>query len=58
MRSRLKRCDICNLYTLKDVCPKCCGYLSNPSPPRFSIEDKYGEYRRRMKKELIHYERR
>ncbi|MDY6964940.1 MAG: RNA-protein complex protein Nop10 [Halobacteriota archaeon] len=53
MKSKFKRCDACNLYTLKEVCPACGGDVRNPVPPRFSLEDKYGVYRRRMKKERI-----
>ena len=35
------------MYTMKDVCPKCGHPASRPSPPRYSPEDRYGEYRRR-----------
>ena len=47
MTSRLLRCRECGIYTMKDVCPKCGHPASRPSPPRYSPEDRYGEYRRR-----------
>jgi len=38
-------------YTLKDSCPACGAPCVNPAPARFSPDDHYGQYRRRMKKE-------
>jgi H/ACA ribonucleoprotein complex subunit 3 len=35
-----------------DVCPYCKGKLRMPYPPKFSPEDKYGEYRRKYKMEI------
>jgi H/ACA ribonucleoprotein complex subunit 3 len=32
-----------------DTCPYCKGKLTMPYPPKFSPEDKYGEYRRKYK---------
>jgi H/ACA ribonucleoprotein complex subunit 3 len=32
-----------------DACPYCKGKLTMPYPPKFSPEDKYGEYRRKYK---------
>ena len=50
----LKKCDRCNNYTLKaKECPACKGPVVNAHPARFSIEDRYGSYRRKMKKELL-----
>ncbi|MGA1822921.1 MAG: RNA-protein complex protein Nop10 [Thermoplasmatota archaeon] len=46
MRSRIKRCGICRMYTLKDHCPKCGEPTGNTFPPRYSPADKYGKYRR------------
>ncbi len=34
-------------------CPDCHGGVKNAHPARFSIEDRYGSYRRAMKKELL-----
>jgi H/ACA ribonucleoprotein complex subunit 3 len=50
MKSLLYRCYNCNIYTLKEICPNCQGETTNPAPPRFSPEDKYGKYRRLLKK--------
>ncbi|MDK6027958.1 RNA-protein complex protein Nop10 [Ignisphaera sp. 4213-co] len=49
MKWRIKKCPKCNLYTLKDLCPKCGSKTIVPHPPRFSPEDKYVEYRLRSK---------
>ncbi|MCU0798490.1 MAG: RNA-protein complex protein Nop10 [Candidatus Thermoplasmatota archaeon] len=46
MRSRIKRCNDCRTYTLKDQCPKCGLAVINTFPPRYSPEDRYGKYRR------------
>lgn len=46
----LKFCRACNDYTLQDVCPRCGGPAKPNRPAKFSPEDHYGEYRRRLKK--------
>ncbi|WP_309491958.1 RNA-protein complex protein Nop10 [Candidatus Hecatella orcuttiae] len=49
--SLLRKCRDCGVYTLSQtVCPKCGGTIYSPIPPKFSVEDKYGKYRRAMKK--------
>jgi|TARA_Y100000310_G_scaffold329359_1_gene399039 H/ACA ribonucleoprotein complex subunit 3 len=47
MKSILK-CTNCGKYTMKDVCA-CGGKALTPKPAKFSIEDKYGSYRRKAK---------
>ena len=47
----MRKCPSCGRYTLKDRCPECGEPTVSPIPPRFSPEDRYGEYRRRLKKE-------
>lgn len=42
------KCSLCNEYTFKEECLKCNIKTMNPNPPKFSPEDKYGEYRRKM----------
>lgn len=47
MRNILK-CNNCGKYTMHDVCV--CGKKAlTPKPAKFSIEDKYGSYRRKAK---------
>lgn len=46
---KMKRCSECNVYTLKDKCPKCGRPAVSPRPPKYSPEDKYGKYRRAAK---------
>jgi len=46
----LRRCEVCGAYTLnRERCPYCGGRVRVPHPPKFSPEDRYGEYRRRLK---------
>ena len=47
MRTALRKCATCDIYTLKDVCPECGRPTGQAAPPRYSPEDRYGEYRRR-----------
>ena len=37
-------------YMLEKICPKCNQETILPRPPKFSLQDKYGEYRRDVKK--------
>jgi len=50
MKTSLRKCTNCRLYTLKDLCPKCGLGTIMPIPARYSPQDSYGEYRRRLKK--------
>jgi len=46
----LKRCTSCGEYTLQEACPRC-GHPAKPNrPAKYSPEDPYGEYRRKLKK--------
>jgi len=49
---RIKKCSLCNRYTMKDRCPSCGGETRIAHPPKFSIEDKYAKYRRMIKFEV------
>lgn len=39
-------CKKCHKYTLEECCPKCGEKTTDPRPAKFSIQDKYGHYRR------------
>ncbi len=52
MKVRMRKCPECGRYTLKEVCPECGEKTVVPIPPRFSLEDPYGRYRRKLRKEL------
>jgi|TARA_B100002003_G_C14120155_1_gene538734 H/ACA ribonucleoprotein complex subunit 3 len=43
------KCQDCGEYTLKEKC-KCGGKAVLAKPPKYSPEDKYGKYRRQVKK--------
>ncbi|MCG7843970.1 MAG: RNA-protein complex protein Nop10 [Methanomassiliicoccales archaeon] len=51
MKTTLRRCDKCHEYTLKNACPRCGSKTLTPIPPRFSPDDRYGEYRRRARQQ-------
>jgi H/ACA ribonucleoprotein complex subunit 3 len=46
LRTYLRRCPSCGAYSLQPTC-KGCG-----APARFSPEDHYGVYRRRLKRKV------
>jgi H/ACA ribonucleoprotein complex subunit 3 len=46
----MKKCPKCLKYTLKDYCKDCNVETITIKPPRYSPEDKYGKYRRKLKK--------
>ncbi len=41
-------CRSCDLYTLKESCPRCHLATRSPHPAGSSPEDRYGVYRRRL----------
>jgi len=45
----MRYCTDCKRYTLSETCPVCGGEVRVPIPPRFSPEDRYGKYRRKLK---------
>ncbi|HUV25031.1 MAG TPA: RNA-protein complex protein Nop10 [Methanomassiliicoccales archaeon] len=53
MRTLLRKCLSCNEYTMGELCSRCGLKTVVPLPPRYSPEDKWGEYRRRLKKETL-----
>ena len=48
--SNLHYCKKCNEYTLENICKKCKQKTISKNPPRFSPQDRYGSYRRKLKK--------
>ena len=49
MRTLILHCKTCRRYTLSKTCNHCSLHTSNPLPPRFSPQDKYGKYRRMLR---------
>lgn len=49
-RSLILLCAKCNEFSLSEKCPRCGTTTRNPLPPKYSPEDPYGEYRRRLKR--------
>lgn len=50
--SKLYYCMNCDEYTMSEICGRCRGKTVSRNPPRFSPQDPYGEYRRKLKKIL------
>ena len=48
--TKLLYCKKCDEYTLDDICNKCKNKTVLKNPPRFSPQDRYGKYRRELKK--------
>ena len=38
---------------MKDTCPKCNAKTHLAKPPKYSLKDKYAEYRRKVKQEEL-----
>ncbi len=47
----IRKCPNCGIYTMKDICPKCGAKTEFAKPAKFSPEDKYGSYRRKVKEQ-------
>lgn len=47
------KCKKCSSYTLKEICPKCGSPAVTIKPPKFSLEDKFGKFRRKAKFETL-----
>ena len=49
MEAKIRVCENCGRYGLGNNCKECGEKLINPEPPKFSLEDRYGKYRREEK---------
>lgn len=45
MKHLLRKCLVCKIYTLKSQCSICSAMTVDPTPAKFSPEDKYILYR-------------
>ena len=48
--SNLLYCKNCKVYTLNKICNNCKEETISKNPPKFSPQDHYGIYRRKLKK--------
>lgn len=53
MAKHIKKCVSCKLFTLKDLCPGCKVKTLVPRPPKFSLSDKYINYKRDVKRKQL-----
>ena len=51
MEMALRRCPACEEYTPENQCNRCGWTTERAGPARYSPEDRYGAYRRALKKE-------
>ena len=49
MKTLMRRCTSCWTYTFKSECPECGSDVMNPLPARYSPQDRWGKYRRKLK---------
>ncbi len=47
----LRQCRECSRYTLQERCPHCDAATQRVGPARYSPEDRYGTYRRALKRD-------
>jgi len=52
VKTLLRKCPSCGRYTLREQCPQCGGTTLMSMPAKYSPGDRYGEYRRRLKREM------
>lgn len=54
MKVKILTCKNCHIYTMKSNCLKCKDKTIITKPAKFSLEDKYGKYRKllRIKNEM------
>ena len=48
MSSRIRRCRNCGRYSLDPACKACGSETTCPVPPKYSPEDRMGNYRRKQ----------
>ncbi|HIP66716.1 MAG TPA: RNA-protein complex protein Nop10 [Candidatus Nanopusillus sp.] len=49
----IRKCPKCRIYTFREICPRCNNKTNRAIPPKFSPEDPWGKYRRKMKRKLL-----
>ncbi|MFZ1127977.1 RNA-protein complex protein Nop10 [Methanoregula sp.] len=49
MSGRIRRCGVDHTYTLSHTCPLCGRPTMIAHPARFSVQDRFGAYRRMAK---------
>jgi len=49
MAEHILKCVKCGKYSMNEGC-SCRGKAVSPRPPKYSPEDAYGEYRRKVKR--------
>lgn len=52
MPDRIRHCDSCGKYMLKETC-SCGRKTESRSPPKYSPEDRLAKYRRQEKRKIL-----
>jgi len=47
------KCKNCKIYTTNIKCPKCGIETTLSIPPKYSPDDKYASYRRKVKSDML-----
>jgi H/ACA ribonucleoprotein complex subunit 3 len=50
MAKHIHKCNSCSLYTMEEKCPSCNSDTILPKPAKFSLQDKYADLTREVKK--------
>ena len=53
MKFQMRTCKECGEYTLEESCPECNVKTGVIFPARYSPQDKYGKYRRILKRQQM-----
>lgn len=48
---KILKCKSCGRYTMHETCPECGDRAVSPEPATYSPQDRYGKYRRELKRE-------
>ena len=56
MKFQMRKCKECGEYTLEESCPECNVKTGVIFPARYSPQDKYGKYRRILKRQQMEKE--
>ena len=49
----IMKCEKCDIYTMEEKCVVCGSKSLNPKPQKYTPLDKYSNYRRKAKEEIL-----
>ena len=48
MKTLIRKCNYCSIYTMDEICPKCGNKTVMAMPMKYSPADKFQKYRLRL----------